>query len=309
MGGLATVVRTVPASGVLEITDVLGAGGFGLSQAAAGALRVRASSPFLLAARTSNRDLSGLRPGSFSAFQRPVRFATGFVVRQTTGLFTAINHTSAIPGYRTNLAFLAGSDGASGLLVLRDRLGSQVSSAGISLSPGEWAQKNVAEWFASAPIPANARVDLQLSSGSAHGYASRIDNGTGDAVVLSAKLLGTTGVIVAAPQISGCPVFPADNPWNRDISNDPVDPNSNNYIAHMNGATRFLHPDFGSNLTYGIPYVVVAGTQAKVPVTFDYDDESDPGPYPIPQDAPIEGGASSTGDRHILVLERDSCLL
>jgi hypothetical protein len=104
-------------------------------------------------------------------------------------------------------------------------------------------------------------------------------------------------------------VFPADNPWNRDISNDPVDPNSNNYIANMNGATKFLHPDFGSNLTYGIPYVVVAGTQQKVPVTFDYDDESDPGPYPIPPDAPIEGGAGSTGDRHILVLERDSCLL
>ncbi len=309
MGGLATLVRTVPASGVLEITDVLGAGGFGLSQAAAGALRVRASSPFLLAARTSNRDLSGLRPGSFSAFQRPVRFATGFVVSQTTGLFTAINHTSAVPGYRTNLAFLAGSDGASGLLVLRDRLGSQLGSAGISLSPGEWTQKNAAEWFAGAAIPANARVDLQLSSGSAHGYASRIDNGTGDAVVLSAKAIGTTGVIAAAPQISGCPVFPADNPWNRDISNDPVDPNSSNYIAHMNGATRFLHPDFGSNLTYGIPYVVVAGTQPKVPVTFDYDDDSDPGPYPIPQDAPIEGGASSTGDRHILVLERDSCLL
>ena len=111
------------------------------------------------------------------------------------------------------------------------------------------------------------------------------------------------------PRISGCQVFPSDNPWNRDISNDPVDSNSANYISHMNGGTKYLHPDFGSNPTYGIPFVVVSGTQPKVPVNFDYSDESDPGPYPIPPDAPIEGGASSTGDRHVLVLEKDSCIL
>lgn len=309
MGGAATLVRTVPPSGMVEVTDVLGSGGFGFSQAVAGALRVRASSPFLLAARTSNRDLTGSRPGSFSAFQRPARFASGFVTSPAGGVFTAINHTSNIPGYRTNLAFLAGSGGANGVLTLRDRLGTQTATATLGLGPSEWMQKSAAEWFAGSIIPANARVDLQLSSGSAHGYASRIDNGTGDPVVLPVTPLGTTGVIVSAPHIAGCPVFPADNPWNRDISNDPVDPNSSNYIAHMNGATKLLHPDFGSNLTYGIPYVVVAGTQPKVPVTFDYDEDSDPGPYPIPPDAPIEGGASSTGDRHILVLDRDSCLL
>jgi hypothetical protein len=111
------------------------------------------------------------------------------------------------------------------------------------------------------------------------------------------------------PIISGCQVFPAENPWNRDISNDPLDPNSSNYIAHMNGGTKFLHPDFGSNPSYGIPFVVVPGTQPRVPVSFYYADESDPGPYPIPPNAPIEGGASSTGDRHVLVLDRDSCLL
>ncbi|PYV86733.1 MAG: hypothetical protein DMG05_18990 [Acidobacteria bacterium] len=61
--------------------------------------------------------------------------------------------------------------------------------------------------------------------------------------------------------------------------------------------------------TYGIPYVVVSGAQLKVPMTFDYADESDPGPYPIPPDAPIEGGTNSTGDRHILVVDKDRCLL
>ena len=77
----------------------------------------------------------------------------------------------------------------------------------------------------------------------------------------------------------------------------------------MNASFRNLHPDFGSNPTYGIPYVVVAGTQAKVPMSFDYSDESDPGPYPIPPDAPIEGGVNSSGDRHVLVLDKDNGLL
>jgi hypothetical protein len=103
-------------------------------------------------------------------------------------------------------------------------------------------------------------------------------------------------------------VFPADNPWNRDISGDPVDPNSANLIASI-GLNTGLHPDFGTvwnNAPNGIPYVVVSGTQAKVSVTFDYADESDPGPYPVPANAPIEGGASSTGDRHVLIIDKDN---
>lgn len=123
------------------------------------------------------------------------------------------------------------------------------------------------------------------------------------------RILGIPDASSNLPRIGGCQVFPNDNPWNRDISNDPVDPNSPNYIAHMNGNSKFLHPDFGSNPTYGIPFVVVPGTQPKVPVSFAYSDESDPGPYPIPPDAPVEGGAASTGDRHVLVLEKDSCHL
>jgi hypothetical protein len=104
--------------------------------------------------------------------------------------------------------------------------------------------------------------------------------------------------------IAGCAVFPADNPWNRDVSRDPVDPRSDAYIASI-GASRFLHADFGSDPSYGIPWITVPGNQARVPIAFDYDDESDPGPYPIPRDAPIEGG----GDRHILLLDRDNCRL
>jgi hypothetical protein len=105
--------------------------------------------------------------------------------------------------------------------------------------------------------------------------------------------------------IAGCAAFPADNPWNRDVSGDPVDPNSAAYIRAMNGGTRFLHADFGSDPGYGIPWTTVAASQPRVPMSFDYADESDPGPYPFPPGAPVEAGS----DRHVLVLDRDACRL
>jgi len=108
--------------------------------------------------------------------------------------------------------------------------------------------------------------------------------------------------------ITGRRMFPADNPWNRDVSSEPVDPASEVLISTC-GASAQLHPDFGTTWDggpIGIPYVVVRGAQAHVPVSFDYDDESDPGPYPIPPDAPIEGGANSGGDRHVLVVDADN---
>jgi hypothetical protein len=111
----------------------------------------------------------------------------------------------------------------------------------------------------------------------------------------------------ANASLNGRRPFPADNPWNHDVSNEPVDPNSSALIASC--GIRNLHPDFGTTYNSapnGIPYVVVAGNQARVNVTFDYDDESDPGPYPIPQNAPIEGGSNGTGDRHILIVDRDN---
>jgi hypothetical protein len=78
------------------------------------------------------------------------------------------------------------------------------------------------------------------------------------------------------------------------------------------GAGDHFHPDFGANWDggpFGIPYVTVPGSQPRVPISFDYDDESDPGPYPIPANAPIEGGAGSSGDRHVLVVNSGECKL
>ncbi len=115
----------------------------------------------------------------------------------------------------------------------------------------------------------------------------------------------------AGADLGGRLPFPADNPWNTDISSEPVDPLSDALIASI-GLDRGLHPDFGTvsdGAPNGIPYVVVGGDQLKVPVSFDYDDESDPGPYPVPVDAPIEGGAAADGDRHVLVVDRDNWLL
>ena len=113
----------------------------------------------------------------------------------------------------------------------------------------------------------------------------------------------------AGASLNGKRLFPADNEWNRDISNEPVDPNSANLIASI-GLSTTLHPDFGTvwnGAPNGIPYVVVSGSQTKVPITFTaYGNQSDPGPYPVPSDAPIEGGPNGAGDRHVIVIDRDN---
>jgi hypothetical protein len=113
-------------------------------------------------------------------------------------------------------------------------------------------------------------------------------------------------ILAAIPPLSATPIFPPDNPWNTDISAFPVHPNSDAYIASI-GLDTGLHPDFGTvynGAPSGIPYVVVSPTQPRVPITFTaYSNQSDPGPYPVPPDAPIEGGPMSTGDRHVLVVD------
>ena len=109
-------------------------------------------------------------------------------------------------------------------------------------------------------------------------------------------------------------LLPADNPWNTPVDALPLDPQSADYIAHMSPSTG-LHPDFGTvweGARIGIPYVVVSGTQPRVPIHFTaYGSESDPGPYPVPYDAPVEGagGPYADGDRHVLVLDSDHRVL
>lgn len=141
-----------------------------------------------------------------------------------------------------------------------------------------------------------------------------------------------TGIVRGGELPGPLPLFPPGNWWNLYIGSAPVDPASDAFIAYI-GASRTLHPDFGGDsgmeppetLTYGMPYIVVPGTQPLVPVVFEYDDESDAGApgrpvgYPIPEEAKsqtrwIEGGLAGSderaeGDRHMLIVDRDHRIL
>ena len=122
----------------------------------------------------------------------------------------------------------------------------------------------------------------------------------------SATATGFHRMRPAVPVVGGCAIFPDDNPWNADVSGYPLDPNSDGYIKALPGN---LHPDFGENPDYGIPFNIVPQSQPEVPVHFHYKSQSNKGPYPIPPDAQIEGGRHSKGDRHVLVLQQGACKL
>jgi hypothetical protein len=130
------------------------------------------------------------------------------------------------------------------------------------------------------------------------------------AVALLLVLIPGVAHADSLPAAPDCSVLPADNVWHADVSALPVDPNSATYIASI-GATAPLHPDFGSGKLdgqpIGIPYNVVPASQPFVPVKFSDASESDPGPYPVPKKALIEGGPHSKGDRHVLVVDAGNC--
>ena len=135
-------------------------------------------------------------------------------------------------------------------------------------------------------------------------------------LVLTAVMVVGAGMtsVPAAPPVDApdCALFPADNHWNLRVDNLPRHPRSSQMVSTI-GREKTLHPDFGSGTwdggPIGIPFTTVAGNQERVPVSFNYDDESDPGPYPIPPNAPIEGGSGADGDRHVIVVDRDECTL
>jgi hypothetical protein len=118
------------------------------------------------------------------------------------------------------------------------------------------------------------------------------------------------GGAAQGPRVAGCPLFPADNPWNTPVDSLPVAANSNAIIASI-GAGAGLHPDFGSGKwaggPIGIPYDVVDGTTIEkwAKLKFQYAAESDPGPYPIPKKVHVEHG----GDRHALIVDTSTCKL
>jgi hypothetical protein len=151
-------------------------------------------------------------------------------------------------------------------------------------------------------------------AGCGHAAPSRVTGSTPPTTTTAADsgaaLLGS---------LAGVPLFPADNWWNLDISGAPVDSLSTNFIngTAVGGPSRTVHPDFGGDVSpfpdiYGMAYVVAPGSTPLEVLDFDtygYADESDPGPYAVPLNAPIEGGAAATGDRHTLALDTTNCIL
>ena len=136
---------------------------------------------------------------------------------------------------------------------------------------------------------------------------------------LRAALLALVPLILASPaaasplpQAPDCPVFPATSVWNKPVDRLPVRKDSRT-IVNAIGADLRVHADFGSGLwdggPIGIPVTVVDSSTTPSSVGFGYADESDPGPYPIPDDVAVEGGPDATGDRHAIIVDRDSCTL
>jgi hypothetical protein len=129
-------------------------------------------------------------------------------------------------------------------------------------------------------------------------------------LVVGVVLVGTAPAATGKPFAGApnCPDMPADSWWHADVSRLPVLPQSSQYVSSM-GAGSAFHADFGSGTwdggPIGIPFTTVPGSQPRVPVSFRWADESDPGPYPIPADAPVEHGS----DHHVLVVDRDNCIL
>jgi hypothetical protein len=133
------------------------------------------------------------------------------------------------------------------------------------------------------------------------------------ALILGALALCAVPAVVLAHPLPGapaCEIFPPDNPWNQRVDQLPVATDSAALIASI-GAGAPVHPDFGSGLYHGepigIPFAVVSQRTRRVPVSFEYASESDGHLYPLPPRVPIEGGPRSTGDRHVIVVDRDSC--
>jgi len=163
-----------------------------------------------------------------------------------------------------------------------------------------------------------AKVAGQPAAAAPHAGHSQGQSGDTAAAPLAGPSQASTGHASAGQArstpdvLASCPIFPANNVWNTDISKLPADPHSAAWLRSMDSGSTYLHPDFGPNAggyPYGIPYTVVTNSHPKVRVSFTYASESDRWLYPFGSDTRIEGGQSAGGDRHALMLDTSSCRL
>jgi hypothetical protein len=274
---------------------------------------------------------STLNPGQTSTLAWSVTGATSLSIDQGVGAVTGTTSKAVSPAATTTYTLTA-----------TNAAGSATASVTVTVT-----QRPVIASFTATPATLNAGQSSTLAWSVTGATGLTLDQGIGSvtgtsfvvtpaattvyrltATNAAGSVSATATVTVQPPSPASCSamdlgvgadlkgtqVFASTSEWNRDISADPVDPNSATLIATI-GTTKGLHGDYGAGLynggKIGIPYVVVGG-QAKVPINFTaYGDESDPGPYPVPPSAPIEGDPAvpNDGDRHVLVLDRDTCTL
>lgn len=194
VGGTARATRVVPPRGVLEETDLLGA--LGLGEGSAGAVTVSSPAPLAALAATRNVDPSG-RPGTFAASQEAIPAAPLASAGRRLA-FTGLSADAGGSGFRTNVAFLGGSAGGRADLRLRASGGALLAEGAVDAGAWAWAQKPLAEWLGGLVVPRDATLEVEVISGSLDAYASVVDNGTGDPVVLAPAVLPG----------GGCPVLP-----------------------------------------------------------------------------------------------------
>ena len=194
-GGSARTSRLVPPRGALEESDLLGA--LGYPEGSAAPVRVTAPVRLSVLAATRNIDPSG-RPGTFAASQEPTpQDALAGPGRILS--FTGLSADSGSSGFRTNIAFVGGPAGARGRLLLRASSGERLAEAGLEAGPSSWTQRSLGEWLGIATVPRDASLEVAVDSGSLDAYASVIDNGTGDPVILPPASLPSAQCLPAGP--------------------------------------------------------------------------------------------------------------
>ena len=173
----------IPAGKIVDVVDVLDSF-FALPVGSSGALRFRSQTPVGILCRTSNVDPTGVRPGTFGAQQKPVPLLSFLMSADAGAVVTGIRQdASADAGFRTNVGFAAGDDGASYTLTLKNAAGATVATSTRALGPSGWEQPGIGSLFSGTAIPEDAELVVKVVSGSVDVFDSSIDNLSGDSVI------------------------------------------------------------------------------------------------------------------------------
>lgn len=254
---------SLPPNATVELPDVLGA--LGLPDGTAGPVRFSASAPFLVLAATGTPDPFG-GPGRFSGVQETVR-PDSLGLPGAPRLLYGLTDRDGTTSFRANVALAAASGGAEGTLLLRAPAGSLLATTAFSVGPSGWQQRSIRSWFPDAVVPDDASVEVDLSSGAVEPYASVIDNGTGDAVVLAAAPIPLSGCPGSAPAVLAASSA-------RVAAGTPV-------TLSLAGGTPG-----GALVSHGLPLDPGGSVTLTPPVTTTYRWEP-PASCPLPPPAPV----------------------